>query len=248
MAYMKQIFPQVREFFFDDDTFTANLPRAREIAKKLAPLGVHWSCNSRANLDYDTIKSFKDNGLRLFLVGYESGNDDILTRIKKGVTMDEMRRFTKSCHQAGVVIHGTFILGLPVETRQTIENTINFAKELDVFSLQVSLAAPYPGTELYEMARQNGWFTKKDKTDLVESGGLQQSTLEYPGLDKDKIFEEVDRFYRTYYLRPKPIMRIIKTMLEDKDILVRRCREGYEFFKSLNERKADLAASKAAAA
>ena len=98
MAYMKKIFPQVREFFFDDDTFTANLPRAREIAKKLGPLGVHWSCNSRANLDYDTIKSFKDNGLRLFLVGYESGNDDILTRIKKGVTMDEMRRFTKSCH------------------------------------------------------------------------------------------------------------------------------------------------------
>jgi predicted nucleic-acid-binding protein len=98
------------------------------------------------------------------------------------------------------------------------------------------------------MAKQNGWFVKKDKTDLIEADGLQQSTLEYPGLDKDKIFEEVDRFYRTYYLRPKPIMRIIKTMLEDKDILVRRCREGYEFFKSLNERKADLAASKAAVA
>jgi radical SAM superfamily enzyme YgiQ (UPF0313 family) len=248
MAYMKKLFPQVQEFFFDDDTFTANLPRAREIAAKLGPLGVHWSCNSRANLDYDTIKSFKDNGLRLFLVGYESGNDDILTRIKKGVTMDEMRRFTKSCHQAGVVIHGTFILGLPVETQQSIENTINFAKELDVFSLQVSLAAPYPGTELYEMARQNGWFVKKDKTDLVESGGLQQSTLEYPGLSKDKIFEEVDRFYRAYYLRPKPILRIIKTMLEDKDVCVRRLREGYEFFKSLRERKADLAASRAEAA
>src|SRR5277367_4189339 len=248
MAHARKLFPQVQEFFFDDDTFTANLPRAREIAKKLAPLGVHWSCNSRANLDYDTIKSFKDNGLRLFLVGYESGNDDILTRIKKGVTMDEMRRFTKDCHRADVVIHGTFILGLPVETRQTIENTINFAKELDVFSLQVSLAAPYPGTELYEMAKQNGWFVKKDKTDLIELDGLQQSTLEYPGLDKDKIFEEVDRFYRTYYLRPKPILRIIKTMLEDKDILVRRCREGYEFFKSLRERKSDLAAAKAAAA
>ncbi|HEX3889958.1 MAG TPA: hopanoid biosynthesis associated radical SAM protein HpnJ, partial [Verrucomicrobiae bacterium] len=87
-----------------------------------------------------------------------------------------------------------------------------------------------------------------DKTDLVESDGLQQSTLEYPGLSKDKIFEEVDRFYRTYYLRPKPILRIIKTMLEDKDILVRRCREGYEFFNSLRERKSDLAAAKAAAA
>jgi len=237
MAYMKKLFPQVREFFFDDDTFTANLPRAREIAKRLAPMGLTWSCNSRANLDYDTISSFKDSGLRLFLVGYESGNDDTLKRIKKGVTTDEMRRFTKACHQAGVVIHGTFILGLPVETAETIEQTIRFAMELDVFSIQVSLAAPYPGTELYEMARQNGWFAKKDKTDIVHGDGFQQSTLEYPGLSKAQIFDEVERFYRQYYLRPKPILRIIKTMLEDKDIFVRRCREGYEFFRSLRQRK-----------
>ena len=248
MTYMKELFPQVKEFFFDDDTFTANLPRAREIAKKLGPLGLTWSCNSRANLDADTVKFFKDNGLRLFLVGYESGNEQILKNIKKGVTLDEMRRFTKACHDAGVVIHGTFVLGLPVESKETIEESIRFAQELDVFSLQVSLAAPYPGTELYEMARQNGWFVKKDKTDLVETDGFQQSSLEYPGLSKEKIFEEVDRFYRAYYLRPKPILRIIKTMLEDKDVCVRRLREGYEFFKSLRQRKADLAASWAAAA
>jgi hopanoid biosynthesis associated radical SAM protein HpnJ len=243
MAYMKKLFPQVREFFFDDDTFTANLPRAREIAKKLAPLGLTWSCNSRANLDEDTIRFFKDCGLRLFLVGYESGNDDILKRIKKGVTTDEMRRFTKACHRVGVVIHGTFILGLPVETQETIEQTMRFAQDLDVFSMQVSLAAPYPGTELYEMARQNGWFSKKDKTDIIHGDGFQQSTLEYPGLSKDEIFESVDRFYRQYYLRPGPILRIIKTMLEDKSVMVRRCREGYEFFRSLNQRKVDLAAA-----
>jgi hopanoid biosynthesis associated radical SAM protein HpnJ len=240
MAYMKKLFPQVREFFFDDDTFTANLPRAREIARQLAPLGVHWSCNSRANLDYDTIKSFKDSGLRLFLVGYESGNDETLKRIKKGVTTDEMRRFTRSCHDAGVVIHGTFILGLPVETPETVEQTIRFARDLDVFSLQVSLAAPYPGTELYEMARQNGWFARKDKTDIVHGDGFQQSTLEYPELSKEQIFDEVDRFYRSYYLRPKPIVRIIKTMLEDKDIFVRRCREGFEFFRSLRQRRESM--------
>ncbi len=248
MAHMKQIFPQVKEFFFDDDTFTANLPRAREIAKKLAPMGLTWSCTSRANLEYDTIKNMKDSGLRLFLVGYESGNDETLKRIKKGVTTDEMRRFTKSCHKAGVVIHGTFILGLPIETKETIEQTINFAQELDVFSLQVSLAAPYPGTELYEMAKQNGWFVKKDKTDILHGDGLQQSTLEYPGLDKDEIFEAVDRFYRSYYLRPGPILRIIKTMLEDKSVMVRRVREGYEFFRSLSQRKDDLKASRALAA
>jgi hopanoid biosynthesis associated radical SAM protein HpnJ len=247
MAYMKKSFPQVKEFFFDDDTFTANLPRAREIAKKLAPLGLTWSCNSRANLDYDTIKFFKDSGLRLFLVGYESGNDETLKRIKKGVTTDEMRRFTQACHKAGVVVHGTFILGLPVETRDTIEQTIRFAQELDVFSLQVSLAAPYPGTELYDQAKLNGWFAKKDKSDIIHGDGFQDSALEFPSLSKDEIFENVERFYRAYYLRPKPILRIIKTMLEDKDVCVRRLREGYEFFKSMAQRRTDLEASRTSA-
>ena len=247
MAYLKKLFPEVKEYFFDDDTFTANLPRARDIAKKIAPLGVTWSCNSRANLDYDNIKLLKDNGLRLFLVGYESGNDEILKNIKKGVTTDEMRRFTKACNQAGVIIHGTFILGLPVETQETIQQTLDFAKELDVFSIQVSLAAPYPGTELYEQARLNGWFAKKEKTDLLGGEGYQSSTIEYPGLSKEKIFEEVDRFYRAYYFRPKPILRIVKTMLEDKDVFVRRCREGFEFFKGLRQRKVELAAAQTAA-
>ncbi len=240
MAHMKRLFPQVKEFFFDDDTFTANLPRARAIAAKLAPLGLTWSCNSRANLDEDTVRYFRDSGLRLFLVGYESGNEQILRNIRKGVTLEEMRLFTQACHRAGVTIHGTFVLGLPVETRETIEETIRFAQELDVFSIQVSLAAPYPGTELFEMARQNGWFVKRDKTDLVELDGFQQSALEYPNLSKEEIFEAVDRFYRAYFLRPKPILRIIKTMLEDKEIFVRRCREGFEFFRSLQQRKEDL--------
>jgi hopanoid biosynthesis associated radical SAM protein HpnJ len=248
MAYMKRLFPQVKEFFFDDDTFTANLPRAREIARKLAPLGLTWSCNSRANLDADTIRQMKDGGLRLFLVGYESGNESILRNIKKGVTLDEMRRFTRACHQAGVVIHGTFVLGLPVETHETIEESIRFAQELDVFSIQVSLAAPYPGTELYEQARLNGWFAKREKTDILHEDGFQDSSLQYPDLSKEEIFEAVERFYHRYYLRPKPILRIIKTMLEDREVCVRRLREGWEFFRSLRQRREDLAASRCAPA
>ena len=240
MAYAKKLFPQVQEFFFDDDTFTANLPRAREIAKKLAPLGLTWSCNSRANLDYDTIKSFKDSGLRLFLVGYESGNQEILNRIKKGIQWTRCAGSPRPATRPAWSFTARSFSACRWRRSETIEQTIRYAMELDVFSIQVSLAAPYPGTELYEMARQNGWFAKKDKTDIVHDDGFQQSTLEYPGLSKEEIFEAVDRFYRAYYLRPKPILRIIKTMLEDKDMLVRRCREGYEFFKSLRQRKADL--------
>jgi hypothetical protein len=82
---------------------------------------------------------------------------------------------------------------------------------------------------------------------LLGEEGYQSSTIEYPGLNKEQIFEEVDRFYRTYYFRPKPILRIIKTMLEDKHMFVRRCREGFEFFNTLRERKVDPAAAPGAA-
>lgn len=240
MAYMKDLFPQVKEFFFDDDTFTANLPRAREIARKLAPLGITWSCNSRANLDYDTIRELQSGGLRLLLVGFESGNEQILKNIRKGITREQMRRFTEACRKAGVLVHGTFVLGLPVETRETIEETIRFAQELDVFSIQVSLAAPYPGTELYEQAKRNGWFARKDNTKIVRDTGFQDSTLEYPGLSKEEIFEAVERFYHRWYFRPRPILRIIKTMLEDKEVCFRRLREGYEFFKSMAQRRREI--------
>ena len=134
MAYMKKLFPQVREFFFDDDTFTANLPRAREIAKKLGPLGVHWSCNSRANLDYDTIKMFQ--GQRPAPVPRRLRKRQRRNPHAHQEGRDHRRNapvHQGSCHKAGVVIHGTFILGLPVETRETIEHTIRFAQELDVF-------------------------------------------------------------------------------------------------------------------
>ena len=241
MAHAKKLFPQVEEFFFDDDTFTANLPRARDIAKRLKPLGLTWSCNSRANVNYETLKLLKDCGLRLLLVGYESGNQSILERVKKGVTIPEAKQFTQHCRDLGLTIHGTFILGLPNETKETIEETIRFAIELDVFSIQVSLAAPYPGTELYELARQNGWFSKRDKTDIVHDDGIQQSALEYPGLSKEEIFEAVEKFYHRFYFRPRPILRIIKTMLQDKDVCVRRLREGYEFFRFMAQRKKDMA-------
>lgn len=239
MAYLKSLFPQVKEFFFDDDTFTANLPRAREIAKRLGKLGITWSCNSRANLDADTICFFRDHGLRLFLVGYESGDEQILRNIKKGVSLEQMRRFTRACHDAGVLVHGTFVLGLPVETRETIERTIRFAQELDVFSIQVSLAAPYPGTELYEQAMANGWMSKPARAETIRADGFQETTLAYPDLTREEIYEALDRFYRQYYLRPKPILRIVRSMLQDKDVFLRRCREGYEFFSALNQRRTE---------
>ena len=127
MALAQRLFPQVKEFFFDDDTFTDDLPRAEAISRRLGALGMTWSVNAKANVPYDTLKILKDNGLRLLLVGYESGNQQILNNIKKGVRLDVARRFTRDCRALGIAIHGTFILGLPGETRETIQETVRFA-------------------------------------------------------------------------------------------------------------------------
>ena len=236
MAHARKLFPQVKEFFFDDDTFTAYQPRAREIAKELGKLGMTWSCNARANVNYETLKTMREHGLRLLLVGYESGVQRILDNIKKGIRIEEAREFTANCRKLGITIHGTFILGLPGETPETIRETIEFAKSLDVFSIQVSLAAPYPGTELYRQAKENGWFA--GDAHLVDDSGQQTAALEYDGLARDEIFRAVEHFYKAYYFRPRPIMRMVGEMIGDWETMKRRLREGAEFLRFLRLRSA----------
>ncbi len=232
----KHYFPQVREFFFDDDTFTDNLPRAEAIARALGKLGVTWSCNAKANVPRDTLKVLRDNGLRLLLVGYESGNQKILHNIKKGMLVDVARRFTKDCHELGVTIHGTFILGLPGETKETIEETIRFANEINPHTIQVSLAAPYPGTFLHKQAVENGWFDA-EHADLVDAHGIQIAPLHYPHLSHEEIFESVELFYKRFYFRAGKIASIVGEMVRSPEMMVRRLREGVEFFQFLRERE-----------
>ena len=177
----------------------------------------------------------RDNGLRLLLVGYESGNQQILHNIKKGLLVDVARRFARDCRELGIVVHGTFILGLPGETRETIQETLAFAKEVNPHTIQVSLAAPYPGTFLYKQAKENGWFASD--VDLLTDDGTQIAPLNYPHLGHTEIFESVEDFYKKFYFRPSKIIEIVKEMLTSRDMLVRRLREGVEFFQFLRHRE-----------
>ncbi len=118
VKWIRDNMPEVKEIMFDDDTFTDFKPRVEEIARGLGKLGVTWSCNAKANVPYSTLKIMKENGLRLLLVGYESGDDQILLNIKKGLRTDIARRFSEDCRKLGIKIHGTFILGLPGETQR----------------------------------------------------------------------------------------------------------------------------------
>ena len=236
IAWAQKAFPQVKEFFFDDDTFTDDLPRAEAIAKELRKLGVTWSCNAKANVPRETLKVLREGGLRLLLVGYETGNQQILYNIKKGMRTDVARKFTKDCRELGITIHGTFIMGLPGETKETIEETIRFANEINPHTIQVSLAAPYPGTFLFDQAVKNGWLDTSS-AELVNDDGVQIAPLHYPHLSQTEIFNSVEEFYRRFYFRSGKIASIVGEMVRDPQMMVRRLREGVEFFHFLRERR-----------
>ena len=229
MAKAKEYWPDVKEFFFDDDTFNIQKARTIELCSKLKPLGLTWSCTSRVTTDFETLKAMKEAGCRLLIVGYESGDQQILKNIKKGATVERARQFTKDCHKLGLVIHGDFIMGLPGETHETINNTIAFAKELDVETIQVSVAHAYPGTELYDYAVKNGFMVKDSQ--MVDDGGHQLAHIQYPGLPADEILSAVHRFYDEYYFRPKAVFRILKKAAFDGSERKRLYKEAKAFMK-----------------
>jgi hopanoid biosynthesis associated radical SAM protein HpnJ len=236
-ALARELFPQMKELFFDDDTFTDDRGRAEAIARGLARLGITWSCNAKANVPRETLKVLRDNGLRLLLVGYESGNQQILINIKKGLRVDRARQFAADCHDLGITVHGTFILGLPGETKETIQETIRFAREVNPHSLQVSVAAPYPGTELYRQAVEQGWLPEDaDGADLVSEDGSQLAALSYPHLEHTEILDSVDAFYRRFYFRAGKIAEMSAEMFRRPEMAARRMREGAEFVRFLNRR------------
>ena len=236
-ALVRRQFPQVKELFFDDDTFTDDRPRAEAIARGLGKLGITWSCNAKANVPRETLKVLRDNGLRLLLVGYESGNQQILINIKKGLRVDRARRFAADCRDLGITVHGTFILGLPGETRETIEETIRFAREVNPHTIQVSVAAPYPGTELYRQAVEKGWLPDDHNgATLVSERGTQLAALSYPHLGHTEILESVDAFYRRFYFRAGKLAEMSAELFRWPDMAARRLREGTEFMRYLNRR------------
>ena len=243
MRYIKENFPEIKEVFFDDDTFNYKASRTIELCAKLKPLKMTWSCTSRVTTDYDTLKAMKDAGCRLLIVGYESGDPQILKNIKKGATIDMAERFTANCKKLGLVIHGDFIVGLPGESRESIRKTIDFAKKLDNETIQVSIAHPYPGTEFYEYAKKNDLISIGNMTDEV---GHQLPKVIYPGLDEAELVEWVERFYGEYYFRPRVIWRVVSKAIFNSHDRKRLTKEAKEYMALRAKRKRFVADHRAA--
>lgn len=228
-------FDGLKEVFFDDDTFNYKKERTIELCKELKKLNFTWSCTSRVTTDQETLRAMKDAGCRLMIVGYESGAPEILRNIKKGATVDMAERFTKNAHDLGLTIHADFIVGLPGETRQTIQQTIDFAKKLDCETIQVSIAHPYPGTEFYDYAQKNNLIQLN--ASMTDEGGHQLPTVIYPGLDRAELVDSVERFYGDYYFRPKAAWRVVKKAIFSTDERRRLVKEAREYLALRKKRK-----------
>jgi radical SAM superfamily enzyme YgiQ (UPF0313 family) len=235
VRYTLENFPGLKEIFFDDDTFNYRKARTLEVCAELKKLPKFtWSCTSRVTTDFETLKAMKEAGCRLLIVGYETGDAQILKNMKKGATIDMARRFTADAHKLGLVIHGDFIVGMPGETRETLRGTIDFAKQLDVETIQVSIAHAYPGTEFYEYAKEKGLV----QINMADEQGHQLPNVVYPGiLERAEMVDWVERFYGEYYFRPKAAWRIVRKAVFDGHERKRLYKEAKTYLTLRQKRK-----------
>jgi hopanoid biosynthesis associated radical SAM protein HpnJ len=231
----QELFPEMKEIFFDDDTFAWGKNRVLDLCQKLKPLNFTWSCTSRVHTDYETLKALKEAGCRLMIVGFESGDPQILKNIKKGATVEQGLEFMKNCREVGIAVHGDFIIGLPGETKETIERTMKFAETLDCETIQVSIAHSYPGTEFDEYLKKNHYGTEDAMTDEF---GHQLPNIEYPGLSRYEIVNAVEDFYGRYYFRPRIVFRIIRRALFNRQERSRLMHEAKEYLQLRSRRRA----------
>jgi len=196
--------PFVKEIFIEDDTFTLQKARVRSFCTELIKRGIKitWSCNARADLDLETLQIMKKAGCRLIIVGYESGADEILKSIKKGITIDQAKKFTRDAKEAGLLVHGDFIIGLPGETHVTAQATLDYILEIKPDIIQVAVATPIPGTAFYDYVKENGYLTIDDMSESIDENGYQKCVVSYPEFSKDNIQNWVNNILKTYYLNP----------------------------------------------
>jgi len=230
VQWIKENLPQVKEIFFDDDTFTINKNWVKEFCKAVKPLKITWSINARADLPYSLLRKMKEAGCRVLVVGYESGNPQILKNVKKGTTVSQMKTFTRDAKKANLMIHGTFILGLPGETKKTIRQTFRFACDLDPDTIQVTIATPLPGTQFYNWCQKEKYLEEEAK---VNQAGYQTPTVSYPYLSAEEIYNAVEKFHLRFYFRPQYILKTIKKALLSPAEAKRIAISSWEFAKYL---------------
>jgi radical SAM superfamily enzyme YgiQ (UPF0313 family) len=209
LEYIKKELPFVREVGIEDDTFTIDKQRVRMISELIIERGlkVRWYANTRADLDYETMVKMKAAGCRLVTCGFESGSQQILNNIAKGIAIIQIREFVKDSKKAGLMVHAAYMVGNIGETRETMEQTLAFAKEMDTDMVQFFPIMLYPGTESYDWAKEKGYIMTTDFSKWLTEDGQYDCVLSTPELTNQDLFNFCDRALREYYFRPKFMVR-----------------------------------------
>jgi radical SAM superfamily enzyme YgiQ (UPF0313 family) len=196
-AYIQQELPEVRSVMIQDDMLTDERALAFSARKIKRDIKLPWSCYARSNLTYETMRVMKRAGCRVLHVGYESADPKILKTIRKGVSHKRMNEFTFRAKQAGLRIHGDFIIGFPGETPETALATIQWAKKLNPHTAQFQLANVLEGTPFHAMLKENGWLTPDGEPD-------------YPDFSNEEIRRTAKQAYRAFYLSPQYALKCLR--------------------------------------
>lgn len=235
VEYISKAFPEARSIFFEDDTFTINKKRCVEISREIKKRGVKlsWVINARADLDYDTMREMREAGLRLMCVGFESGSQTLLDNIKKRASLDKMLNFMEEARKAGVLVHGCFMVGLPGETKDTMRQTLEFAKQLNPDTAQFYPIMVYPGTEAYDLYKETGCLTTDDFSKWLTPDGLHNTIVKTDTLSPEDMVEFCDEARRRFYLRPSYIAMKAVRMATNPDEIRRTMRSARTFLRYL---------------
>lgn len=232
--YIADNFPDVKEIVIEDDTFTIDRKRVVQICEMLIEHGLHkrfrWLCNARVDLDYETMKKMKQAGCRLLIPGVESFNQEILRNVKKGTTLQQIENYMQSAKRAGLLVHACYMVGNPGETRETMQETLNAALRFNTDTAQFFPLIPYPGTEAYVWAKENGYINGSYE-DYVHEDGTVSCVLDQPELSANELVEFCQMARKKYYLRPRYIAHRIRMGLTDKEDFKR----SWKAFKKLRQ-------------
>lgn len=225
MLWIKNNLP-IKEIVFEDDTFGLNKNWLREFCERIIEedINIPWSAQVRVNIDSNLFPLMKKAGCRLLIVGFESGNDNILKNVRKGIIVEQSKYFGRKIKEAGILLHGDFIVGLPGETWDTIEDTRQLISEIKPEILQISIATPFPGTEFYSWAKKEKYLVYDDPSEYLDNFGHQKSIINYPEISTIDMKKTVDRMLKDYYLSPSYVQLAIKQIWR---------RNGFEEMKRL---------------
>jgi anaerobic magnesium-protoporphyrin IX monomethyl ester cyclase len=233
--YIKENFPQIKEIFIEDDTMTVNRKYCQEVCKLLIKEGIHmtWTANSRADIDFETLRLMKKAGCRLLCIGVESGNQHILDNIHKRLKLEQVQEFMKSARKAKILVHGCFMVGNPGETKETMKETLDFAKKLRPDTAQFFPLMVYPGTEAYDWAKGHGYLTTSDYSQWVTEGGLHNCIVSTPVISNKELVDFCDYARRSFYLRTSYILSKVSQVITHPSETKRIVKAARTFFRYL---------------